>query len=258
MKGNKSLPSHLILPDTHCHPKYDNQRLRAAGNFIAEKRPSTVVCLGDFADLPSLYLKEKGKLSFEGRRYKDDIDAVKHGTAELFRGFSTIRGYRPRLVMCLGNHEARIKRVCQENPELNGFLTLDDLGYAKAGWEVYPFLRPVNVDSITYCHYYVSGVKGLPISGENIGKTLCNKLHASAVAGHSHVLDHSERAIINGTKIFGLSAGCFVHKDFEDDWNIATRSMWWSGLILIRDIDGKGYYDSIEMITTRKLERDYL
>jgi len=99
---------------------------------------------------------------------------------------------------------------------------------------------------------------GKPIGGENIGKSLCNKLHASAVQGHSHVFDHSERAIVSGTKIFGLSAGCLTHPSYREDWNYATVALWWRGVVVLGDLDGAGYYDSLQTITLRKLMRDWL
>lgn len=256
-------PTHLVIPDPHAHPDYENLRFRALGNFIVEKRPDSIICVGDFADMPSLSSYDKGKLSYEKRRYQRDIDAVIDAQEELFKPLRAYNKkaknqYRPNLVLTMGNHEYRIVREVQEYPGLEGKLSLADLRYEQYGWKVSPFLEPIAVDTISYSHYFVSGVAGRPISGENIGKSLCNKLHASAVQGHSHVFDHSERAIINGTKIFGLSCGCYTHKSYVEEWNRATVAMWWNGVVLIQDIDGAGYYDALTAITQRKLLREYL
>lgn len=264
-KKSKKGPKHIILPDPHSHPSYGNQRFTALGNLIVEEKPDVVVCVGDFSDMPSLSDYDKGKLSYEGRAYQLDVDAAIDAQEKLFaplkaynRGRPERKKYHPRLVMCYGNHEWRIVREVNNFPGLVGKLKLEDLKYADYGWECYPFLQPVTVDTITYCHYFVSGVAGRPISGENIGKSLCNKLHASGVAGHSHVFDHSERAIISGLKIFGMSCGCYTHSEYIEDWNRATVAMWWRGIVILDDIDGAGYYDDLRAITQRKILREYL
>ena len=40
---------------------------------IFEEKPDVVVCLGDWFDMASLSSHDKGKKSFEGRRYKQDV-----------------------------------------------------------------------------------------------------------------------------------------------------------------------------------------
>jgi len=62
----------LIIPDAHAAPGYDNERFKAVGQYLIRERPEHVVCLGDWADLPSLFSYEKGTKGFEGRRYKND------------------------------------------------------------------------------------------------------------------------------------------------------------------------------------------
>lgn len=262
------LPSHLVIGDPHASPFYDNDRFTALGNYIVEEQPSTIICIGDFGDMPSLSSYDKGKRSFEGRRYRDDCLAVIDAQHKLFAPIAKHNKYllaqkkatyKPRKVMVLGNHDGgRIIRVTDDQPELAGTIGIHDLKYDEFGWEVYPFQVPALVDSISYCHYFVSGVAGRPISGENIARTMCMKLHSSSVQGHSHVLDHAERTIISGNKIFGLSCGCFTHKDMIEGWNVATHSLWWRGIVVLQDLDGAGYYDAIKMVTQRKLLREYL
>ena len=66
---------HLVIPDVQIKPGQDLSFLRVIGEYIVEKQPDVIVCLGDFADMPSLSSYDVGKKSFEGRRYKDDIKA---------------------------------------------------------------------------------------------------------------------------------------------------------------------------------------
>lgn len=67
---------HLVVPDPHAHPDYSNKRFEYLGKLIVDLKPDKVICLGDFADLPSLCSYDKGTAGFEGRRYKDDVASV--------------------------------------------------------------------------------------------------------------------------------------------------------------------------------------
>ena len=67
------MSSILIIPDYHAHPDYDNSRATALGRMIVDTKPDTVLMLGDWADMASLSSYDKGKRSFEGRRYNRDV-----------------------------------------------------------------------------------------------------------------------------------------------------------------------------------------
>jgi hypothetical protein len=257
---------HLIIPDPHAHPDYDNERFSALGRFILKEKPEVIICIGDFGDMPSLSSYDKGTKGFEGRRYKKDILAVHDALEKLHKPINQYNSrraknkkqqYKPRWVMCLGNHEDRISRAVNMSAELEGTIGVEDLKFEEYGWEVHPFLEIVIIDGIAYSHYFVSGVASRPISGENIGKTLINKNMMSSVQGHSHIFDHAERTRADGTKLFGMSCGCFSHPEQIEGWNKATHHMWWMGIVILNEVDGEGYYDDLQSITTRKLMRDY-
>src|SRR5271166_5340735 len=131
--------AHLIIPDCHAHPNYDNKRFKALGRYIAERQPETIICIGDFADMSSLSHYDKGKLTGEGRRYKKDLEVVADAQARLFTPIIKVKGYKPRLIMCLGNHEDRITRAIQDDPTFEGQHGMEDLQYEQFGWEVHPF-----------------------------------------------------------------------------------------------------------------------
>jgi hypothetical protein len=216
--------------------------------------------------MPSLSSYDKGTKGFEGRRYKKDVEAVHDALEKLHapidrynnrRQKNKEKQYKPRWVMTLGNHEDRINRVTNSSAELDGTIGIFDLKYEEYGWEVHDFQVPVVIDGIAYAHYFCSGVSGRPISGEHIAASLCNKLHHSAVQGHSHLFNHAERTRPDEMKIFGMSVGCFSHPEQIEGWNRAIHYLWWRGIVILDDCDGEGYYDEIRAITLRKLMRDY-
>ena len=243
----------LIIGDPHAHPDYDNSRFTTLGKFIAREKPQIIVCIGDMADMPSLSSYDRGTKGFEGRRYKKDISAAIDAQKKLFAPINRVRGYKPKLHMCVGNHEDRIVRAVNTTPELDGAIGLHDLKYEDFGWKVTPFKRSVAIQGISFGHYFTSGVAGRPISSVHIGHALVTKLHCSAVQGHSHLFNHSEQTRPDGQKIFGLSAGCFSHPKYTESWCQDTEYQWWRGVIMLEGLDGEGYYNVIRAITQRSL-----
>ena len=47
--------------------------------------------------------------------------------------------HKPRKIMLHGNHEDRIDRFVDENPELDGTLKISDLQFKKYGWQEVPY-----------------------------------------------------------------------------------------------------------------------
>jgi predicted phosphodiesterase len=244
----------LVIGDPHAHPDYDNSRFTTLGKYIAREKPQIIVCIGDMADMPSLSSYDRGTKGFEGRRYKKDVSAVIDAQKKLFTPINRVRGYKPKLHMCMGNHEDRIVRAVNTTPELDGAIGLHDLKYEDFGWKVTPFKRSVVIQGISFSHYFTSGVAGRPISSVHIGHALVTKLHCSAVQGHSHLFNHSEQTRPDGQKIFGLSAGCYSHPKYTESWCQDTEYQWWRGVIMLEGLDGEGYYNELRAVTQRSLK----
>jgi len=228
-----------------------------------DERPEIIVCIGDFGDFPSLNAFDRpGSKTFEGQRLEDDLRCVGEAMDKLLAPLNRYRRkckgkarYKPKLVMCLGNHEDRITRAIESNPRtLDGILSLKKLPYEE--WRVIPFKKSVSIEQISMSHYFGSGIMGRAISGEHIGATMCNKLHTSAVQGHSHIFNIAERTRPDGKKLFGLACGCYVHPDYSEDWCLNSTHLWWRGVILI-ETDGKGYYNEFRAVTQRQLKKRY-
>lgn len=210
---------HFVIPDTQVKPGVPLDHLRAAGRYAAAKKPDTIVMIGDFADMESLCSYDKGKKSFEGRRYKADIrvaqEAMEMLVTPIFAEQARLRRnkekiWNPRMILTLGNHENRINRAVEDDPKLEGVLSISDLKYEEYGWEVIPFLEPIVVDGVSYCHYFISGVMGRPVAS---AAALLTKKHQSCVMGHvqGRQIAYAQRA--DGTEITGLFAGCFYQHD---------------------------------------------
>jgi hypothetical protein len=212
---------HLIISDVQTKPGVPMEHLDWIGRYIVDKKPDVIIQIGDFADMPSLSSYDKGKKSFEGRRYKADIEASIEAMTRLLAPLNAHnehkaklkeKQYKPRMVLTLGNHEDRIRRAAEDEAQWDGLISVDDLKYKEFGWEVYPFLQPVNVDGILYCHYFQSGVMGRAVTS---ARALVKAKHCSAVMGHVQTTDiYMGDTRADGKPILGLFAGVtYLHDE---------------------------------------------
>jgi len=245
---------HLIIPDQHAHPDYHNDRFVWLGKLIADLRPDVVVNIGDMADMPSLCSYDRGTKGFEGRRYKLDITSALDAQDKMLAPLKKAKKKRPRLIFCEGNHEHRISKAIDSDAVLDGTIGLGDLELERNGWDFYPYLQPVVVDSIAYSHFFTSGVMGRPVGGEHPAKTLLNKQHMSCTAGHSHTLDFATTTDAASRRIMGLVCGCY--QDYLSSWNDPqSEGLWWSGVVIKRHVED-GTYDP-QFVSINALQKEY-
>lgn len=230
---------HLVIPDCQVKPGIKLDYLKWVGRYVADQKPDTIICLGDFADMPSLSSYDKGKRAAEGRRYNKDIEATHQGMQIMLDAAKKARWAfsKARMVMCLGNHEERIMRHAEANPELHGHLGYHDLAYESYGWEVHDFLKPVVIDGITYVHFVSNPMTGKPYGGSVAN--ILSKVGGSFVAGHKQGLElHVRHLPFTGKQQCGIISGsCYVH---DEGYKGYQGNHHWRGLIVLHDVrDGQ-------------------
>lgn len=253
--------NHLVIPDGHARPGISNARFLWAGKLAAERQPDVIVCLGDLFDMPSLSSYDKGKRSFHGRSYQDDIaagvEALKWFNMPInelnrHKRYHNKKQYLPRKVFIKGNHEDRVTRVLDLNEELDGAVSHDHFKLKEYGWEVVEYRDYVEIDGIYYSHFFPSGIKGEPISGLNIGASLVAKKGVSCTVGHAHLYDLSVRAKPDGRKIIGLCAGWYG--DSIEEYARHTQHMWVSQLCYKHNVkDGEYDLETISLARMREI-----
>lgn len=243
----------LVIPDSHAHPDYNNDRYKWLAHLILDIKPDHVVDIGDWYDMPSLCSYDKGTKSFEGRRYKKDIEAgleAQQIVHDITRG---PKKKLPKFWRTLGNHENRINKAINADPVLDGTIGTVDLQSKEYGWEEYGFLVPLELHGITFQHYFTSGVMGRPIGGENHAKSLITKQFKSCVQGHSHTMDYARRTDAAGNKLHGLVVG--VYQDYDSDYAANANKMWDRGVPILRNVEN-GHYD-LEWISLDRIKAAY-
>jgi hypothetical protein len=244
---------HMVIPDVQAKPNVPNEHLEWIANYAIEKRPDVIVCIGDFADMPSLSAYDKGKRCYEGRRYVADCDAANASlerferTLEDYNREHTDNPYNPRKVLTRGNHEYRIIRATDIDPALHGKLTYADLHFQDRGWECHEFLEVVTIDGIQYSHYFVSGSMGRPVSS---AAALLRVRGGSATMGHVQRMDVAYHP---QTQQIGMFAGtCYLHNEeyLGPQGNSCPRQ------ILMKHEVENGRYD-LMAVSLRYLQKRY-
>lgn len=236
---------HFIIPDTQVTPESPTKHLRWAGQYAVKHRPDVIIHIGDHWDFPSLSSYDKGTKSFEGRRYKADVEAgrdametflapIREEQARLRRNKQTV--WKPRLVFLLGNHENRITRAVEHSPELEGLMSFNDLGLEEMGWEVIPFLDVEVIDGVGYSHYFTSGVMGRPVSS---ARALVTKKMMSCVMGHVQDRDIAYARRGDGTSVTGLFAGIFYTHD--QGYLTPQTNASWRGVWMLNEVKDGGF-----------------
>ena len=225
----------LFISDCQVKPNTDLTYLRAIGQYIVDKKPDVIVNIGDFWDFESLSSYDKGKLSFEGRRLQDDIDAGKEGMRillEPLRDYQTLvdNSYKPRMVFCLGNHEERLKRVASNNSEFDGFIGYHLLELEK-DWETHDFLKPVNIQGINFVHYLANPMSGKPYGGsaasqlKSVGTSFC--------VGHKQTLEVAIQPVLDGTMRLGIICGAAY--PFDEFYKGYQGNNHFRGVVMLHD-----------------------
>lgn len=257
-KGSELSKTHLWIPDPHAHYEHHNRRAEWVGKLINDIKPDVVVCGGDSADMPSLASYDKGKRSFQGRTYRADVDAHLDFQDRLWSVVKATKKKLPDRYFLEGNHEHRIARAIEFQPELEGVVGLSDLEISRYYDVFVPYEGStpgvIDIDGILFAHYFVSGVMGQPIGGVHPAASLIAKLHRSAVAFHLHLADYNIHTDGGGRKIHSLVAG--VYQDYEPEWAGRASKLWWQGVIVARNIDGTGNFDP-QFISLEALKKEY-
>lgn len=243
----------LVIPDCQVKPNVDTSYLTHIGRFIVDKKPDVIVNIGDFADMPSLSSFDVGKKDFEGRRYVHDVEAVVEAQADLLAPLADYnvqqirnkkKTYNPRMILTLGNHENRINRAINNDPKLEGVLSVRDLEYEQFGWEVYDFLEPVEVEGVMFSHYFTTGVMGRPVTTPN---ALITKKHMSCVMGHVQQDGIASQYRADGKRITGIFAGCcYLH---DEDYMGPQGNNHFRGIWMLYDVDD-GEFNALQIPLT--------
>lgn len=230
-----------------------------AHRFREGKGPDVIVHLGDLWDMHSLSSYDSAaRKAFERRSYEADKAAGNEWLTrfhdELAKG--QVDASRIDFHFMTGNHENRANVWTGKDPSFAGYISNEDVTakLVELGWKVHPFLQPVKLDGIQYCHFFPLNAQGRVSNNKN-GCTSAEdqaiRCRGSATAGHRQGLD---MAILDGNpRVRGLIAGSFYLHD--EDYMTPMGNSYWRGVIMKNDVRCGDY--SISEVSLEYLKREY-
>lgn len=236
-------PIHVVIPDTQTKYGVPTAHLGWVGQYIAEKFGGRddvkIIHLGDHWDMPSLssYDRKGGKL-MEGRRYTTDIRYGNEAWTILDKAMA-VKGWSPEKHFLFGNHEERIVRASDQDAQLEGLVSLDDLQVLKDGdWTTHPFLKPVRLDGVTYAHYFANRMTGRSLGGQSMDARIKTIGH-SFTMGHQQGLWFGRRETLHGAQLGLVAGSCYLH---SEDYLGPQGNDHWRGIVICYDVR-RGDYD---------------
>lgn len=246
---------HLWIGDGQCEQGVPDDHWSWVGRYIADKWPDTVIIGGDHWDMPSLSMYEsKQAKAARGACKKGDIDAGNRAL-ELMEEELAKAGWDGRRILLEGNHDGfanggRPYRYLQDHPDDRGILTPDLFADSWLGWERIPFLQPIEVDGILYCHLFPLNKGGkVTTHAKKWGCASAEaQIHAvgqSCTAGHKQGLSIALANPPFGPARRGLIAGSF----YQHDHAYSAPAKYWRGVILKHSVgpDNPNHYDLCEV-----------
>ncbi len=170
---SKRIKTIIGLFDAHLRDREPHPSFRLAVKFIAAIEPDEVVLGGDYLDCGSIsHWKENKRLELEGARYKQEIK-----TANYWLDY--IQRYTGKVTYLIGNHEDWIEQYVQKNPQMQGFVDLDEnLCLTKRGIDVYPLNTLYKTGALHWTHGMFTTM--------HHAKKHYDRLGCSVIYGHVH------------------------------------------------------------------------
>ena len=233
---------HLWIPDTQVREGVPTKHIEALGNYIAEKQFEKIIVAGDWFDCPATSVHNSPREQ-EGLRILDDIQSGKRAMNLLWKPVNDYNKrrknkYLPQKHFFMGNHEYHLERFVDKNPVLEGMIDYSLLGLEEHGFKVHPFLKPVDIDGILYCHFFVQPMSGRPVSG--MMETRLKTIAQSFTQGHAQSFAYGEREVASGKRHHGLVAGAFYMHD--EAYKGPQGNNHWRGVVVKNEVRD-GTYD---------------
>ena len=230
----------LVIPDTQVKPGVPIAHMKWAAKAVKDYlgKGDYVVHMGDHWDFPSLNYYSS-RLQLESARVLEDIQAG-NKAMDLFWNTLKRMKNKPEFHLHGGNHEARLARLINDHPVLDGVLSEEALN--REGWIFHPFKEVNEIGGVYFTHYFYA-----PYTGRAYGGTAHNILRnvgLSFVQGHRQGKDVAARSLPNGQVQRALICGsCYLHRE---DYLGPQAKESWQGVVVLNDVlDGD--YDMMEL-----------
>lgn len=193
----------LLVSDPHV-PYHDKRSVTAVEHLMRDEQPNEIVCLGDFLDFDCISSHNLGNLrEISGKTIEKDYDCGN----EILDRWQKICP-KAKIVMIEGNHEYRIERYLDANPQMEGMIEVPlglNLKQRKIQWV--PFWskgQVYNIGKATFIH-------GNKLTNFH-SKAMAYAYNRNVYYGHTHdVQEYSVETAGDDKTFVGQSMGCLCN-----------------------------------------------
>ena len=242
----------LYFTDAHDRVDLPQDRFAWLGKLIADEEPDLVVCGGDLADFDSVNTHARNE-TYEGKlkpAFAKDLASLNNALTLIKSGHSLKIPFH----ITLGNHEHRIKRFENANPEMFGILdyAFRDI-LTEHGWRITNFKHYLNIDGVEFTHAPINAM-GREIGGKNAASNVASNSLFDIVYGHTHKREEFVAAKLgpDNRAVRAYNGGCFLPADYRMDYAQCSMNRWDYGCSVIEI--WRGRIHSISWISMEELE----
>jgi len=240
-----------FMPDRHSFAGCDKKPTIAMAKFFRDHEVDMIVDIGDRFDMPSLSSYDKGKASFEARRLAKDFTAARE-ELELFR--EHLGDWDGYLIHTQGNHEERLFRMYDEQPEVGDVFGSDPWGLEDAGYYTYGFREVVNINGVLWSHCFQNPTALNGTIQTGTADIRMKNIGMPHVQGHQHgPLIHGQRLGVDGRPVSVLVCGASYTE--HHSYNGPQRRDIYRGAGILSNV-WKGEYD-LNMVRMKTLLKEY-
>lgn len=224
----------LAIGDLHQDPRHPERLecLTWIARLASEQRFDRIVQVGDWSTFDSVNMHDKNDT--RAARYKpsirDDLDNLKASHAAYRRGMS--EGYRPKQQFLQGNHEYRLERFENANPEADQTFTLArDETFAQFGWRTRPYGELFYCEGVAFTHHPNNGA-GRAFGGKTGPQRAANETTVPVVSGHTHRRQVHDSPKIGPIDVISMvEIGCAMPWGTVESYASVATTGWWWGVV---------------------------
>jgi len=245
----------LMIGDLHQDPRHPHrvEVLSWAARFGSDRKVGRVVQVGDWGTFDGASFHDKNDTL--RARLKPTIRQDLDNQKESLLAFHSSRpaDWNPKLDITLGNHENRLNRFENANPETAGMFSNElETNFAQFGWKTRPYGEVMFIQGVGISHHPTNGA-GRAFGGKTGPQRAANELTSSFISGHTHAFQHfttGKIGAVSGVDV--MEVGCALPWGEVEDYAAHAIINWWYGFVIADLMGGRIVAsEKVDMMTIR-------
>lgn len=248
----------LAIGDLHQCPHHPHRKkvLTWIARYASQERFDHIVQIGDWSSWDSVNFHDRND-TLGGRMkpsIRNDMDTLQDSLAAWREGMDP--DYKPRQTITLGNHENRLERFENANPEAQDTFTRErDQLFMGYGWKTRPYGEIFYIEGVGFTHHPVNGA-GRAFGGETGPQRAANKTTVPLVSGHTHKRQLHDSGKIGPVDVISMvEIGCALPWGEVESYAKHGITGWWWGVVPMT-VQG-GVITDVAFKSMLSLEREF-